>query len=209
MLFSPSRMFVTPALAAMLMLAGCAATKIVNQWSNPQYAAHSFKKIMVIGISKQTSIRRTFEDVFVAQLQSAGINAVPSYRYINEDAEAPEALLKQAVTRAGADGALITRLVRVERKMDVTPGYYEPPPFGFYGWYSHAWIGYYEPPRVYQYDVYVSETSLYDMVKNEVVWAGTLETTAPGEIREEIRRYAETVIQALRQNRLLPLGAVG
>jgi len=203
MLISPSRAFVTAALAAVLMLAGCAATQIVNQWSNPEYASHSFKKIMVIGISKQTSIRRTFEDEFVAQLRSAGVDAVPSYQYIKEDAEVPESRLKEAVNQAGAGGAIITRLVRVERKTDVTPGYYEPQPFGFYGWYSHAWNGYYEPPRVYQYDVYVSETSLYDMAKNEVVWTGTLETTAPGNIKEEIKRYAETVIQALRQNHLL------
>ncbi len=134
MLISPSRPFVTAALAAVLMLAGCAATQIVNQWSSPEYPAHSFKKIMVIGISKQTSIRRTFEDEFVAQLRSAGINAVPSYQYIKEDEEVPEPRLKQAVSQAGADGAIITRLVRVERKTDVIPGYYEPPAFGFYGW---------------------------------------------------------------------------
>jgi len=34
---------------------------------------------------------------------------------------------------------------------------------GLYPWYSAAWLGYYEPPRVYQYDVYISETSLYDV----------------------------------------------
>ncbi len=209
MLISPRRIFLIPTLAAALILAGCAATEIVNQWSNPRYASRSFKKVMVIGISKQTSIRRTFEDEFVAQLGSAGVDAVPSYQYIKEDVEVPEPRLREAVRQAGADAAIITRLVRVERKTDITPGYYEPPPFGFYGWYSHAWTGYYEPPRVRQYDVYVSETSLYDMVKNEVVWTGTLETTAPGNIREEIKRYAETVIQALRQNHLLPPAPVG
>ncbi len=209
MLILPRRIFLIPTLAAALMLGGCATTEIVNQWTNPQYASPSFKKVMVIGVSKQTSIRRTFEDEFVAQLRSAGVDAVPSYQYIRNDGQVPEPRLREAVRQAGADAAIITRLVRVERKTEITPGYYEPPPFGFYGWYSHAWVGYYEPPRVYQYDVYVSETSLYDMVKNEVVWSGTLKTTAPGNIRDEVKRYAETVIQALQQNHLLPPSAVG
>jgi len=49
------------------MLTGCAATQIINQWSNPDYTAATFKRVLVIGVSKQTSIRRTFEDEFVAQ----------------------------------------------------------------------------------------------------------------------------------------------
>ena len=54
-------------IAGALLLSGCAATQIVNQWSDPGYATPSFKRIMVIGVSKQTSIRRTFEDEFVAR----------------------------------------------------------------------------------------------------------------------------------------------
>jgi hypothetical protein len=30
---------------------------------------------------------------------------------------------------------------------------------------------------VYQYDVYISETSLYDVTRNQLVWAGTAQTT--------------------------------
>src|SRR5262245_63309177 len=59
-------------------------------------------------------------------------------------------------------------------------------------------ICYYEPPRVYQYDVYISETNLYDMAKNQLVWAGTVETTAPDDINKEIQSYVHTVIDALK-----------
>jgi hypothetical protein len=105
--------------AALLLLGGCAATKIINQWSNPNYSAASFKRILVIGVSKQASIRRAFEDEFVAQLRAISIDAVPSYEFIPEDGQVLESRLKESVKRAGADGAIITRLVRVERKADV------------------------------------------------------------------------------------------
>ena len=191
-------------LLTMLMLAGCAATELVNQWSNPAYTAPWFKRVMVIAVSRQASIRRNFEDELVAQLKAAGVDAVPSYQYIQDEGQAEEGRLNEAVLKAGADAAIITRLVRREQKTDITPGFYQPAPtFGFYGWYSSGWVGYYEPPRVYQYEVYTSETSLYDVRKNQVVWTGTAQTTAPGDINKEIRDYAEIMIQALKEKKLI------
>jgi hypothetical protein len=204
MQFSPLRIFVL-AMAVALGLTACAAsTKIVNEWVSPDYTSPRFRKIMVIGVSKQPSIRRTFEDEFVKQLKATGVDAVPSYLYIPEDGQVDEGRLQAAVKQAGADAVIVTRLVRVEKKTEVSPGFYQPAPaFGFYGGYSAAWMGYYEPPRVYQYDVYISETSLYDMTKNRLVWAGTVETTAPHDINREIERYVDTVIDALKGKNIL------
>jgi hypothetical protein len=202
----PIRVFVV-AIAVAFVLAGCAATKIVTEWSNPDYASPRFKKILVIGVSKQPSIRRTFEEEFVNKLKAAGVDAVPSYLYIPEDGQVDEARLHAAVKQANADGVIITRLVRVEKKTEVSPGFYQPAPaatFGFYRGYSTAWLGYYEPPRIYQYEVYISETSLYDVTKNQLVWTGTAETTDPGNIGNEIKRYVDIVIDALRSKKLLP-----
>jgi hypothetical protein len=148
MQFSPVRVFVV-AIAVAFVLAGCAATKIVTQWSNPDYASPRFKKILVIGVSKQPSIRRTFEEEFVNKLKALGVDAVPSYLYITEDGQVDEARLNEAVKKANADAVIITRLVRVEKKTEVSPGFYQPAPaigYGFYGGYSSAWLGYYEPP---------------------------------------------------------------
>ena len=127
-------------LFALVAFTGCSATeKIVSQWSNPAYASLSFKRIIVIGVSGQTSIRRNFEDLFVAQLKAAGYGAVPSYRYVAEDEKFEQAKLKQTAQAAGADGAIVTRLAHVEHRTEVSPGYCNPfPAFGFYGWSSFA-----------------------------------------------------------------------
>lgn len=198
------RKWVLLAPIAAVMLAGCASTELVNQWSNPAYTSPWFKRVMVIAVTRQQGIRRTFEDEFVAQLKAAGTDAVASYQYLQEDGQVAETRLKQAVAEAGADAAIITRLVRREQKTEFTPGYYQPvPSLGFYSWYSTGWAGYYEPPRVYQYEVYISETSLYDMIKNQVVWSGTAQTTSPGDIGKEIKDYAAIMIRALREKRLI------
>jgi len=207
MQFLALRVF-APAIAVACLLIGCAAsTRIVNEWVDPEYSSPHFKRILVVGVSKQPGLRRTFEDEFVARLKAEGVDAVPSYRYIPEDGEVPEARLQEAVRQANADAALITRLVGVEKKTEVIPGFYGPAPaltFGFYPGYTAFWRGYYEPPRVYQYDVYISETSLYDLRKNQLVWSGTVQTTDPGNINREIKRYVANVIDALKSKNLLP-----
>jgi hypothetical protein len=188
----------------MLTLAACASTELVNQWSNPAYTSPSFKKVMVIGVTKQAGIRRTFEDEFVAQLKAAGVNATPSYLYIPQDGPVGETVLKQALRETGADAIMITRLVRVQKKTEIAPGYYPPDPaMAVHPLYTTAWNDYYEPPIVYQSEVYTSETSLYDTVKNRVVWSGTAQTTAPGNINQEIKNYAEIVISALKNKKLI------
>jgi hypothetical protein len=159
---------------------------------------------VVLGISKEATLRRSFEDEFAAQLRANGIEAVPSYQFIPEDGPAPEARLLKVVKQTGADAAIMTRLVRIERRTQVTPGYYNAyPAYGFYRWYSAGWTGFYEPPRVYNYDVYTSETSLYDLNRDRMVWAGTAQTTDPGDIRKEIKNYVQIVIEALKENGLL------
>jgi hypothetical protein len=44
---------------------------------------------------------------------------------------------------------------------------------------------------------------------NQLVWAGTVETTAPDDINREIQRYVNTVIDALKSKNLLPSSKTG
>jgi hypothetical protein len=187
-----------------LAASGCASTRVVHQWTSPDAASVSFKKFLVIMISKQPGIRRSLEDEFVAKLKAIGLDAVPSYGFITEDGPVEEPRLREAVEKAGADATLITRLVRVERKYSADYGSYYPPlvGFGFYRGYAAAWAGYYEPATVYSYDVFVSETSLYDTAKSQLVWSGTVETF-PQSISKDIAQYVDTVIAALRAKNLL------
>ena len=199
-----------PLIAIALLFSACATTQIINQWSDPSYTSASFKRIMVIGVSQQDSIRRTFEDEFVAQLKAHGIDAVPSYLFIPEAGQVEESRLKEAVRQAGAHAAIITRLVRVEKKAQMTPGRYGPyPGFGFYRWYSNAWVGFYEPPRLNFYDIYISETSLYDVINDRLVWSGIAKTTDLGDIQKEIKEYVQTVIEALSERNFLSKPSVG
>jgi len=203
------RLVIVIAAGLLVAASGCAAKRIVSQWSNPDYASapRVFKKIIVVGAIEQDAIRRNLEDRFGAALRAAGVDALPSYQLVADPGKDIEGSVKAAVHSAGADGVLVTRLTRAEQRTDVSPGYYQPYfGFGYYHWYHPGWYGggYYTPPSFYQYPVYYSETTLYHAAKNEIVWTGTIRTIDPENANEAIEDYVATVVSALKDNHLLP-----
>jgi hypothetical protein len=100
-----------------LALNGCSTTTpIVSEWRNPAQASDSFQRLMIAGPSEDASVRRNFEDEFVAQLAAMGVEALASYRYMPETGETSENILKQAAKEARADGMLLMRPIKVEEK---------------------------------------------------------------------------------------------
>ena len=104
---------------------------------------------------------------------------------------------------AGADGVLIIRSVSVEEKTEVSPTYFPSPGFGIFGRHvSSTWYGWYGAARVYRYEEYTSEATFNDLIKNQVVWTGTLKTTAPDNVDSAIK-VVGNVIGALKDRNLL------
>jgi hypothetical protein len=187
-----------------LGVAGCAAsTRLVNTWQDPKFAGPKLTSIMVIDVTMQASIRRTFEDELVRQLQAQGVQAVQSYTLIPQDGEVPKERLAQAVAQSGVQGVLITRLVQVRQQTQVYPGTYAPPPYMFYGYYSSSWIGFYDPPQVYTYDVVTAETNLFDAKGETLIWSGTTETFSPYDFKKDTREFAAVLIKSLTANGLI------
>lgn len=194
-----------PALGLAVLLLGCAARNpIVSEWSNPSYTFEPVRSVLVGGSGEDTSVRRNFEDEFVAQLRAAGVDARPSYRLVPESAKIDEARLKDAARRASLDGVLFARLVQVEQKTEYGPGLFPYTSFGIFGSNVAAtWYGLGGAPSVTRYNEYVSETTLYDVRKNDVVWTATIRTTEPENVRSGIRSYVEAVLKALQEKNLV------
>jgi len=183
-----------------LVSAGCASTTLTNSWRAPDYS-DAISSLVVVGVSKQASVRRVFEDEFAAQLDAQGVHAVPSYTLVSEDGPIDEDSLRKAVESSGADAVIITRLVKVENKVAVSQP--SPPYPYYYGYYSRAWVGYYEPPIVQQYDIVISETTVFVKDRAEPVWSGTTETFAPTDLKKETTGFAKVVIEALSKEALI------
>ena len=186
-------------------LNGCStATPIISEWRNPAHATGSVQRLMIGGPSGDTSVRRNFEDEFVAQLTAAGINALASYRYMPESEVIGENDLKQAAQKAGVEGLLLMRSIKVEEKVNY-PTVGPEIGFGIFGSNAGAaWSGFPGGSGPYRYNEYTSETALYDLDKNELVWTGTLKTTDPKNVQTATKSYVQTVMKALAAQNLFP-----
>lgn len=183
-----------------VLATGCASTELINSWRDPNYT-ETVTSLVVLGVSKQASVRRVFEDEFAAQLRSRGIRAIPSYTLIDDDGPVDEERLRAAIESANTDGVIITRLVRIQNETAVTPTVAAPRPY-YYGYYSRAWVGYYEP-NAYQYEVVTAETTIFARERAAPVWSGTTETFAPENLKKETAGFAMTVIKALEKEGLI------
>ena len=189
----------------LLALSACsAATPIVSEWRNPAQAPGSFKRVMIAGPSGNASVQRSFEDEFVAQLAAAGVEAVPSYRYVPESEAISENSLRRVAHEAGADGLLFMRPVKVEEKVNY-PTIGPELSFGVFGSNAGAgWSGIPGSSGPTRYNEYTSEIALHDLAKNELAWTGTVKTKEPGNVQTAIKSYVETVTKALAAQNLFP-----
>ncbi len=206
------------ALACLGVLASCATTSLTNTWRDPGYTGGALKKLLVVGITRDATIRRTFEDIFSAQLKSRGVEAIPSYTLIPEDGQADEATLRAAVKKSGVDAVITTRVVGIDQRTATSPGYVQsygapvypypfaigvpPPGVGFYGYYANTW-SYYQPPTTYTYEEATLETSLFDAASGKLVWVATsvtFETQATAKASSEL---AKIIIDQLTKDKLI------
>ena len=191
--------------AAALLLAACASTTLRDAWFDPAYPAKPFRKLLVLGVSDDISERRIFEDIMARHVAATGTEAVPAYRFLPDAGKVPEPALDEAVRAAGADGLLMSRVRKIDRRTSITttmaPGGFYGPGFGWYGMYS-AW---YPMTDVRQYDIATVETSLFAANGKQVVWSGMTETYEPTSVAKDAPGFADVIVKALQQRGLLPL----
>jgi hypothetical protein len=195
--------------AAALFVVACATTTIRDAWTDPAWRGNAFRKVVVLGVVRDTTERRVFEDLMVKRIEAAGAEAVPAYRYLPSGAKADEATLDRVVRESGASALVMSRIRSIDRRTEVVPvmvpgpgpyvGPYGP---GWYGFYS----GWYPTQEIRQYDIAVVETSVFDAATRHVVWTGVTETYQPTSVAQDGPGFADVIVKALQQRGILPGG---
>lgn len=195
---------------AALLLSACASTQFNAQWLNPEAGSRlPVRNVLVIGVSRDTTARRVYEDAMVAQLAARGVKAQPSYRSLPDDGPAAQPAIERAVREAGADAVLISRTVSVTSEVRVSPGMVMGPPYGFgwggfYGFYHGMWASAYAiPPSVYTVQNVVVDTRLFDAKDFMVLWSGSSTTTPTSGMQATITDFATSLVNALANARAI------
>lgn len=178
------------------LVAACMSTTLTTSWvdtSSPT-RLNDFKKVLVISAMPDETSRRTSEDKLVSMLKGRGM---PSYLYPKNIVKGVDvASLIESLKIEGYDGAIVMRLIDVEKDLQYTPGAYSTYPTyyrSFSGYYGSAW-GYYNDPGYYSTTKKFSvETNVYSLVEDKMLWTGITESTDPTGVERMTEEIAYVV----------------
>jgi len=98
------------ALASLLLLAACATpTRVTSTW-HAEAPAVAPEGVLVVGLGRDLTNRRTFEDLLAARLRDAGNQAWASSRHMDNMAPLQRETVAAAVTSTGAGLVVVARL---------------------------------------------------------------------------------------------------
>jgi len=189
------------------LLAACAATTIDATWTRPEFAAQRIDgPVLVVGVARDETVRRIYEDDMAAKLAARGIKAARSYEVVAGvlDIDAHDRLL-QAARSTGARYLLSTAVIGQDLEQTV---FYEPWPYpgfiGYHGWYGAYW-GMSWPARteVRTYPVYIAQTALSRADSDRIEWTARTRTTAPSNVEKETRAFVDVILGALAKDGLV------
>jgi hypothetical protein len=187
-----------------VMLISCTTAKPIMEWRDPGYVGEPFDNLLIVGMSNQETVRRTFENAFVNHLQNDNVNATASFAVMPTEARPSEESIKAIISEIKFDSVLVTHLVGVEEKEVYQPPTYRMAPYrGFYGYYGHVGGYVYEPGYYTRHERFKLETNLYGTQTEELVWSMQSETIDPRSEKALIEAKIKTVIDHLKQQKLI------
>jgi len=191
------------ATAATLLLAGCAAVPsptTTTAWRDPGFSGPPFRRLFIVGLKAQSlADQRPFENLMVSTLASAGVDAVPGWRYVPPGQPPDQATMRAAVAQAGADAALLVRLSdpTTQTAVDATSGVVAQAAPGMY-------VGWYDPGIVtVDYQAATIYTTLFDVRTERPVWTFNPPLDGPATLQQDGARFANAVTGMLLSSGLL------
>lgn len=196
-----SRVFV-----AAMLLAGCATTTVDVQWSNPDFTARKIEgKVLVVGLTRDQTMRRVYEDELRAQLSARGIDVTRSYEVVHGEfvADGNKAIL-DAARLQGAATVLSSAVVGHEHISRLTIDEPLVPWYGLYdGWYRYYWPYLYRRADVRVTQRYLASTTVIDVASGKIRWTVRTHTDAGSNVEGDVKGFATAVVEAMAKGGLL------
>jgi hypothetical protein len=182
------------------------STKIEKSWRDPSTSivSGSWKKVLVVGLLKDETTRRIVEDQLAARFKGRGIQ---SYTYFTdkEVTEAKAAGFNDKLVTEGFDGAVVMRLINVEKETNYIPDASTFPAYygGFGPYYYNSWNSYYSQGYYTTDKIYYVETNVYSFKQDKLIWSGITSTTNPNKTDKMFIEIADVVGSKMRSEGFL------
>ncbi len=193
-----------------LLLAGCgSANKMTGSWKDSGFSGMITGKVLVVGIARNDTHRRIFEDSLTANLKAVGVDAVSSHVYDDDGVEPTEAAIKAVMQQADAAFVLVTHVIGSKEQSEyfpaigatiVDPGYYG----GLYSYYPMVYNYVYMPAQTFDTQTVTLETGLYDAAKGKLIWIGRSAAVNPEMTKKYYTGLTKLFVKDLQKEHLVP-----
>jgi hypothetical protein len=185
---------------SILMFTACAQkNKVTTSWVDPSFKEYGANNILVMGVSKDETHLKLYENVFVDQFSKTDVQAMASHKVIGHVLEPDRDIVEAAVKKSGASSVLITHLVDSKLETHIYPGSVHFQPSGFYGYYGRTYHSVYTPPSHVSRTVVRLESNLYDVSTSNLVWSAQSETINPKLLRTDFERIVGPLIADMKK----------
>ena len=192
---------------------GCSSTKLTQQYKNPDTINFVANKVLIVGISADKELRRTYEMKMLESLEKEGVIAVKSVDFFeksftdNEKSIIQLNEIENKLLDAGFDAILFTKVTGQDSRVSLVQAYRN---FGknhetFEDYYVGNQHIYFKEEQE-RYQVYTTETSLFCIcpgTERELLWSGEIEVVDADQVNRNINSYISVLFKALKENKLL------
>lgn len=179
-----------------ILTASCAKTSMIENWKDDELT-HTYKHLMIIGISDSQQTRQIYEKHFVGKLKKSNITATPSYSLINSKQKMNRETVVAAIKGTEIDAVLVTYLVSAD--VEIT---HRDSPLG--NTYSGTAEGAEISSTIVSKrgvsrseEVFVLKNDLFDVQSKSLVWSVQTETVGPESIDEVVTGVTKLLINQM------------
>lgn len=192
----------------LLVLSSCSASRLLSTWQSQIAEQFTTQSILVIGIAKDETKRRIYEDTFSDSFQAIGVKAVPSYTVSKQPISPDETVLRGIVAKSGCDSVLITHIVGATEKEfyqrhTMIVGTNSVSNYGLYGYYPFIYNSVYSGGSYVSTTRVILETSLYDVQTEERVWSARSESIDPVMTKNYYQELIDLFISDLKRKQIV------
>ena len=195
-----------------IICTGCSSSKITSYWKDTNVATKEYKKIMVLGLIRESdrSLQQNMENHLVGDLQIIGYSAISALQHYGpksfEKMEEQAAIEK--IKNTGVDAVITIVLLDKKKERKYIPGNIYYSPYSYY--YNHFW-GYRSTlyNRIHEPGYYVTDTkyfwesNLYDMDTQKLVYSVQTQSFEPSNSETMGHEYGQMMVKHMIKNNLL------
>jgi len=192
----------------LLFLSSCSSSKLLSTWESETSVQFNTSKVLVIGVARDETKRRIYEDTFTDSLLAMKVDAVASYTASKTAIEPTEEHLRAIVKKSGCDSVLLTHTVGASEK-----DFYQPNSVivgsnslgsrGMYGYYPFIYRSVYSGGSYVSTTKVVLETILYDVITEKRVWSARSESIDPVMTRKYYQQLIDLFLRDLEKKKIL------